>query len=480
MGLPPEDQELMRLPPRIGFIEYPPGNPDALEMAGDDHGRVRHWLDTAHGDLSQSSAHLEDAWTSGDYRDQAMDYSRGATNEAELLGLGQRLAAHACYKYARACASIRAGIDLLRTQATSYDGALIALESRCTSRMITPEVAEEAAVLRDQYTRITDAVATAWELANNAATGAAQDFLTASVYNTVDLKIIAANGEEHPERITELVFGGAALTSLPSTLVRGMSAAEIESQLAGILAATERGGAAVTARGASSVAGRLLLRGLGIGLGTALYIVIDAERLGDGTLTGYLLDNEELTDTITGQVLLDSDGEEVELEPEADGAGARAGGPPCDDVPLGPSGPGEWVPVNRNYSPDRVWWKYEELITGHRRGAEFEHNNVKFEGYTQAGNQHIFTEAKGPHIARLANDATIGPQKIDELANQLVRQLRAIRDVPDARLRWVMAEEGYFDRVKEAALDTGQITEADLARVDEQYVPMDWTFDGCD
>jgi hypothetical protein len=68
--------------------------------------------------------------SSGDRRDLALSYARGAINETKLLALGQRLAAHACFKYSRARRTIRAGIDMLRGQASSHDGALAALESK--------------------------------------------------------------------------------------------------------------------------------------------------------------------------------------------------------------------------------------------------------------------------------------------------------------------------------------------------------------
>src|SRR5262249_15619835 len=155
-------------------------------------------------------------------------------------------------------------IDMLRSQATSYNGALRALESRCPNRLITPEVADQAEALRAQHDRISSAIGTAWELASNAAQGASADFLTASVFNTTDLKIIAAYGKDHPEKIPGLVFGGAALVGLPQDLVAGMSTAEIDAELAGILAATEsaaEGGAVITAEGVGAFAGRLLLRG---------------------------------------------------------------------------------------------------------------------------------------------------------------------------------------------------------------------------
>jgi hypothetical protein len=412
-----------------------------------------------------------------------LSYARGAINETKLLALGQRLAAHACFKYSRACRAIRAGIDMLRSQASSYDGALAALESKCPGRLITPEVADEAARLRAQYTRIRSAISTAWTLASNASNGAAKDFLTASIYNTADLKIIAAYAKDHPERIPGLVFGAAATTGLPATAVRAMSQAEINAQLQGILAATEAAGTSAATRSAAAIAGRVLLRGAGIGIGVALDLVLFPAKLGDGTLAGYLLDNGKLTDTVTGTILKDSTGEEVEPEPQPDGGGARDGGPPCDDIPLGPLGPGEWVGVNRNYSDKAIWWKYEELITGHKRGAEYQHNNVKFEGYEQSGNQHTFTEAKGPGIKSIL-DGKKGPavaeQKLTELSNQMIRQLKALRDVPDAKLRWVMAEEGYFEKVKQEAIDSGELTEADLAKLDPEYVPMDWNFEGCD
>src|SRR6266487_2359510 len=67
----------------------------------------------------------------------------------------------------------------------------------------------------------------------------------------------------------------------------------------------------------------------------------------------------------------------------------------CDEPPQGADwgGPGYWRDVNRG-DYDALWKRYEEQVTGVKRGHEYHYNDVDYDGYANEDGRHVFIEAK--------------------------------------------------------------------------------------
>jgi len=176
--------------------------------------------------------------------------------------------------------------------------------------------------------------------------------------------------------------------------------------------------------------------------------------------------------------------------PPAPDAGGRRSPPPCDDPPARSkgNGPGAWRSVNRG-DYDALWKRYQEQISGVKRGKEYSYNNVDYDGYRNVDGKHVFMEAKSrgysKHLTGAAVDKTgrvtitsaRARDKLTALMTQLNRQLQELRTVPGARLRYVMAEKDALDKIK--AFAKQQLRAEDFERIDWEHVDNDFDFKGC-
>lgn len=143
---------------------------------------------------------------------------------------------------------------------------------------------------------------------------------------------------------------------------------------------------------------------------------------------------------------------------------------PCREPELESSdnGPGKWVLKTRNGGRSAT---YEEQISGVRRGYEYqiEHANlenpVHFDGFVIENGTYIFYEAKGPRYAYLFT-RNFGEGVFNKsILEEITRQLTAISDLPNARIRWTFAEPGARKLVEEL-MRGGLLSNDELARIE--------------
>src|SRR6266480_104662 len=80
----------------------------------------------------------------------------------------------------------------------------------------------------------------------------------------------------------------------------------------------------------------------------------------------------------------------------------------CDEPPQGADwgGPGYWRDVDRG-DYDALWKRYEEQVTGVKRGHEYHYNDVDYDGYANEDGRHVFIEAKSRGYASQFKGATL-------------------------------------------------------------------------
>ncbi len=164
--------------------------------------------------------------------------------------------------------------------------------------------------------------------------------------------------------------------------------------------------------------------------------------------------------------------------------------PDCADPGQGSDGggPGEWKFINRADLKAKVkaakgidikWPDYQEQISGVKITYEYRHNDVDFDGFVTQDGKPVFVEAKGMGYASKFGDPR-SEGYVRAMANrvtQLERQLNAIRDVPDAKLRFHAAERSFLDLMR---TQMGTRLPADLyEKIEWVHTPHDHTFTGC-
>jgi hypothetical protein len=177
------------------------------------------------------------------------------------------------------------------------------------------------------------------------------------------------------------------------------------------------------------------------------------------------------------------------------GTGASASPPPCRQPVIGGSdgGPGAWRNVNRRQGP---WRRYQEQIARVPSNVEYSVPSpdggrpTEFEGFEIVDGVPTFTEAKGYGNAtwlkeasldengKLVIDGANAQNKLDELFNQMNRQLDVVKRTPGARLRFFAAEPAVLDKFK--AYAQRRLSADKFSRVDWHQQDGDSRFGGCD
>jgi hypothetical protein len=193
----------------------------------------------------------------------------------------------------------------------------------------------------------------------------------------------------------------------------------------------------------------------------------------------------------------------AQLRAEADRRKARAGGTSatqyaCTAPKLGDAagGPGTWKAVAGSAPPEATWPRFQEQVTGVKRGNVYTYGGRDFDGFRVDAGSPVFMQATSGGLAwRLAalglkdQNSTVvdvgmgvaAQERAKETSSDLLTQLRseigAVGSTANVKVEWTFGEQEAMTKMR--AYAEQNLTAADFDKVVWTYVAQDYAFTGC-